>query len=158
MGIVPVGNRKMMAQAIKKIIVPELRKQGFKGSYPHFRREQDTHQELLMFYITKYSENFYIETGVIPLTGYLNSEGDLIPPNKVTVFSLKGNERFTIGSDIVANHDGMYFMMKGLSSEEEHEQLAEEAFTYLKTSEPDWIAHCSEWNKKLYESFDEDDA
>lgn len=158
MGIVPVGNRKMMAQAIKKIIVPELRKQGFKGSYPHFRREQDTHQELLMFYITKYSENFYIETGVIPLTGYLNSEGDLIPPNKVTVFSLKGNERFTIGSDIVANHDGMYFMMKGLSSEEEHEQLAEEAFTYLKTSEPDWITHCSEWNKKLYESFDEDDA
>lgn len=99
-------------------------------------------------------KNFYIETGVIPLTDYLNSEGDLIPPNKVTVFSLKGSERFTVGSDVVANHDGMYFVMKGLSSEEEHEQLAKEAFSYLKT---DWIARCSEWHKKLYESFDEED-
>ncbi|WP_214721947.1 DUF4304 domain-containing protein [Exiguobacterium sp. s192] len=36
-----LGDRKKMKTAIKEVIVPELRKHGFKGSYPHFRREKN---------------------------------------------------------------------------------------------------------------------
>ncbi len=86
MGCITLGNRQMMIQTIKTIIEPYLRAHGFKGSYPHFRRKQDFFQEILMIYMTRYSEDFYIETSIVPLTGYVDIEGDTILPNKVKVY------------------------------------------------------------------------
>ncbi|WP_214721948.1 hypothetical protein [Exiguobacterium sp. s192] len=61
---------------------------------------------------------FYIETGVIPLEGYLNSEGDLILPKKITTFDLKTSERFVVGSDITENGDAITFAFKDFNREE----------------------------------------
>ena len=48
---------------------------GFIRNYHHFRRKQNSFQEILMIYMTKYIEEFYIETSIIPLTGYVDIEG-----------------------------------------------------------------------------------
>lgn len=148
-----LGDGKKMKAAIKEVIVPELRKHGFKGSYPHFRREKKSYHELLTFYITRYNVNFYIETGIIPLEGYINSEDDLILPQKVTVLHLKASERFVVGSDITGRSDGIPFVFKDFNKKEEYEELAKEALLYLKINEDEWIKNRSEWQKKEYEKY-----
>ncbi len=40
---------------------------GFIRNYHHFRRKQNSFQEILMIYMTKYIEEFYIETSIVPL-------------------------------------------------------------------------------------------
>ncbi|MGY8643866.1 MAG: DUF4304 domain-containing protein [Verrucomicrobiales bacterium] len=41
-------------EALKSIVVPDLRTRGFKGSYPNFFRERDGHIDLLGFQFNKY--------------------------------------------------------------------------------------------------------
>lgn len=54
-------DRKSMHAALKKIIVPELRRCGFKGAYPHFRRVLAAQTDLLWFQFDDYGNNFVIE-------------------------------------------------------------------------------------------------
>ncbi|WP_294751664.1 DUF4304 domain-containing protein [uncultured Exiguobacterium sp.] len=158
MGCITLGNRQMMIQAMKTIMVPYLRAHGFKGSYPHFRRKQDSFQEILMIYITKYSEDFYMETSIVPLTGYVDFEGDTILPNKVKVSDLKAEERFIVGADLVEtpDGDGKSFVMNGLTTKQEHEDLAKDALTYLNIEDPSWMKRTVAWQRALYRSFDEE--
>ncbi|WP_353048687.1 MULTISPECIES: DUF4304 domain-containing protein [unclassified Exiguobacterium] len=59
----------MIRDALKNTIVPVLRSHGFRGRYPHFRRLQGDHCELLCLYIVKLGDAFYIETSNFPLEG-----------------------------------------------------------------------------------------
>ncbi|GAA3899970.1 hypothetical protein GCM10022628_25710 [Anoxybacillus suryakundensis] len=34
-----MSNKDKMISALKKIVVPELKSRGFKGSFPHFRKQ-----------------------------------------------------------------------------------------------------------------------
>nr|WP_268888411.1 DUF4304 domain-containing protein [Heyndrickxia shackletonii] len=42
-----------MISALKKIVVPELRERGFKGSFPHFRRIFENKIDLITFQFDK---------------------------------------------------------------------------------------------------------
>ena len=42
-------DKKSMNKALNEIVVPELRKRGLKGSFPHFRRIMETQIHLLTF-------------------------------------------------------------------------------------------------------------
>jgi hypothetical protein len=56
-------DRQNMQEAIKRIVVPEIRTLGFKGSLPHFRRRGDGEHQLLMLFFNKYGGSFYVEAG-----------------------------------------------------------------------------------------------
>ena len=109
-----------------------------------------------MIYMTRYSEDFYMETSIVPLTGYVALEGNTILPNKVKVYDLKADERFVVGSDLVEmpDGDGKSFVLKGLTTEQEHEDLAREALTYLNIEDPSWIKSTVAWHRVLYQSFE----
>lgn len=57
--------KKAVVQEIKAIIVPELRRLGFKGSFPHFRRIYDDGRvDYLSYQFNKYGGSFIVEIAV----------------------------------------------------------------------------------------------
>lgn len=61
--------RKLMNEALKKVAVPVLRTQGFKGIYPHFRKIFSDHIRVLGFQFSQWEPSFYVELGVCGLGG-----------------------------------------------------------------------------------------
>ncbi|MED3735208.1 DUF4304 domain-containing protein [Geobacillus stearothermophilus] len=47
-----------MVGALKKIVVPELRNRGFKGAFPHFRKQEGQLGYLLSFQFDKWGGGF----------------------------------------------------------------------------------------------------
>ncbi len=53
--------RSEAAEALKSIVVPDLRVRGFKGSYPHFFRDRCGHIDLLTFQFRSSGGSFVCE-------------------------------------------------------------------------------------------------
>jgi hypothetical protein len=53
--------RQAMNTSLKNIVVPVLRRLGFKGSYPHFYRESNGHVDLLTFQFRSGGGSFVVE-------------------------------------------------------------------------------------------------
>jgi Domain of unknown function (DUF4304) len=88
--------RQKMDGALKDIIIPFLREKGFKGSMPHFRREQSDRINLFTFQHSLYDTKFVIEIANCPLNGIYTLSGQQIPKNKVTAHDM--DHRSRIGS------------------------------------------------------------
>ena len=57
--------RDDVIRSIKSEIIPELRLLGFKGSFPHFRREfNDGRYDYLSFQFNRYGRSFIVEFAV----------------------------------------------------------------------------------------------
>jgi len=75
--------RDKMVEALKKSVVPKLKEMGFKGSFPHFRRANETAIHLLTFQFDKWGGGFVIEIAQCPIIGITTHWGEQIAPNKV---------------------------------------------------------------------------
>ena len=75
--------RKNMDVALKDKVVPLLRKTGFKGSFPHFRRISDKKIDVLGFQFSQWGPQFYIEIAVCPTEGETLLDGRHFPPEKI---------------------------------------------------------------------------
>lgn len=53
--------RQAMNTSLKNVVVPVLRRLGFKGSYPHFNRESNGHVDLLTFQFRLGGGSFIVE-------------------------------------------------------------------------------------------------
>jgi hypothetical protein len=82
-----------MIKALKEIVVPRLREQGFKGSFPHFRRAGKDKIDLITFQFDKWGGGFLIEISQCPPDGISTYFGEHIPPNKVTAWDMNPDER-----------------------------------------------------------------
>ena len=73
-------SRAEMDEALKRLVVPELRGQGFKGSMPHLRRPRADRWDLLTFQYSKWGGAFVVEAaccrpeGVDTLVGHVPAE------------------------------------------------------------------------------------
>jgi hypothetical protein len=56
-----MSSRDEMESVIKASVVPVLRKLGFKGSFPHFYREQSGHVDLACFQFSMAGGKFVVE-------------------------------------------------------------------------------------------------
>lgn len=76
-----------MHEALRQIVVPYLRQQGFRGAFPHFRRPGGTRIDLLSFQFgIQSSGGFYISLASSPLDGIVDSSGSRVPPSKVNAY------------------------------------------------------------------------
>jgi hypothetical protein len=82
-----------MIEALKKIVVTRLRDQGFRGSFPHFRRPSEKKIDLLTFQFDKRGGGFVIEISKCPPNGITTYYGECIPSNKVTAWHMHPDER-----------------------------------------------------------------
>ncbi len=85
---------KKMRAALKEIVIPYLREQNFKGTYPHFRRIGKEKVDLMTFQSGKWG-GFRVNLGIGPLEGVVRKE-KLIPPDKLTVYNGFGYVTLTI--------------------------------------------------------------
>jgi hypothetical protein len=99
-------NRKLMNIAIKKDVIPVLRKMGFKGSFPHFRRKLKDKIDILGFQFSQYGQGFYIEIAVSPLNGVTYNSGSHFPPENIKYYQCI--HRIRIGPSIFNYEDGNY--------------------------------------------------
>lgn len=58
------SEKKRMISVLNTIVVPEIRKRGFKGSFPHFRKISEDKIDLITFQFDRYGGGFVIEVGV----------------------------------------------------------------------------------------------
>ena len=93
--------RQAMDDALKRVVVPHLRGEGFKGALPHFRRPHEKQIDLLTFQFNKYGGSFVVEIAKCPPDGITTSWGKHVPPIKVNAHSV--NTRQRLGS--TPDHD-----------------------------------------------------
>lgn len=91
----------MMDMTLKKIVIPELREQGFKGSFPHFRRGNESNLDLITFQFNKRVGSFVVELASCPKDGTIMYWGEIIPPYKVNAHHI--NKRFRLGATNLKN-------------------------------------------------------
>jgi len=58
--------RDKLIAALKEIVLPTLRNMGFRGSFPHFRRERDEQLDLLTFQFSRWGGSFVVEIAYCP--------------------------------------------------------------------------------------------
>ncbi len=71
---------------LSQIVIPELRKLQFKGTFPHFRRVSDRKLNLLTFQFDKYGGGFIIEIANCDAKGFTTHWEKEIPPNITVCF------------------------------------------------------------------------
>ena len=79
---------KEMIKYLSELVIPVLRRKGFKGSFPHFRRLTSDRINLLTFQFDKYGRGFVIEIANCKVTGFTTYWGEKIQPNKLTAHDL----------------------------------------------------------------------
>ena len=87
--------RERVNKEIKAIIVPEIKKCGFKGSFPHFRKIYDNERiDYLSFQFNKYGGSFIIELAIA--YPYKGKEGNFYYWAEITPeFLKKSNYSYT---------------------------------------------------------------
>src|SRR5260221_9174049 len=86
-------DREAMDAALKELVIPVLRANGFKGSLPHFRRVTPQAIDLLTFQFDKWGGGFVVEISKCSPGGYTMHWGENIPPSKGTAPHLHPHQR-----------------------------------------------------------------
>src|SRR5260221_2865136 len=81
-------DREAMDAALKELVIPVLRANGFKGSLPHFRRVTPQAIDLLTFQFDKWGGGFVVEISKCSPGGYTMHWGQHLAPSKVTAHHL----------------------------------------------------------------------
>jgi len=131
------NERKMMDNALKKVVIPVLRKLEFKGSLPHFRRMNEKNIDLITFQFNRWSGSFIVELVTCPTEGVTMHWGKQIPSNKVTAYHI--NKRFRLGAES-EDEEGIWFDFENAKTEEDFEKVDSSVLGLLNTSDRLWIS------------------
>lgn len=122
-----------MIGALKNIVVPHLRKSGFTGSFPHFRRFLHSRIDLITFQFDKWGGGFVIEISQCPVEGVVTHWGEHIAPNKVTAHDLHPDTRFRLRPAEVTGDDYWFRYDNG-----DYETVARNVLSLHPTAEGWW--------------------
>lgn len=100
--------REAMDDAITRIVVEDLRRRGFTGSLPHFRRRDSDHISLLSVQHFSSGGSFVVEVAICPSGGHSNPRGGHISPAKVRAVDING-PRPRLGSENFPEHGDHWF-------------------------------------------------
>ena len=99
-----MNTRENMDAALKAVVVPSLRKHGFTGSLPHFRRIKEE-VDLLTFQFDRHGGGFVIEAAKGKKEGFTTHWGQHIPASKLTAWDLHPNDRKRLKPPAVSDTD-----------------------------------------------------
>lgn len=72
-----MDNRKTMLEALNRTVIKDLKLQGFKGKYPHFKKVKDDCIELVDFQTNKYGGSFTVEVSAVFFDSTVTNLSDL---------------------------------------------------------------------------------
>lgn len=90
--------RAEMDDALKRLVVPYLRDQGFKGSLPHFRRPRGDGFDILSVQFSQWGGSFCVEVARC-LPGTINRPGGAVQAAKAKAWDLP--KRYRVGAEKV---------------------------------------------------------
>ena len=127
-----------IVKALKEIVVTKLRKKGFKGSFPHFRRLCNEKIDLLTFQFDKWGGGFIIEISKCPPDGITTHWGKHIPPNKVKALDIHPGGRFRLQPSLGSSTSNWFRYDKPSLIEDVIEKTAREVLPFLEKAEKWW--------------------
>jgi hypothetical protein len=95
-GKTEMNEREQMIRELKNSVIPVLKKNGFKGSFPHFRRINEDKVNLITFQFDKWGGGFCIEITNGNPDGFKDVFGNFIEPKKMTAHDIV--KRVRLGS------------------------------------------------------------
>jgi len=101
-------SRADMDREIKAAVIPWLRTQGFKGSFPHLRRTGQAGIDLLSFQFDLNGGGYVIEIAKCPLEGIVTHWGEPIPAAKAKAWDVHPSRRKRIHADDGAGTAGWF--------------------------------------------------
>ncbi|MFI5095886.1 MAG: DUF4304 domain-containing protein [Candidatus Acidiferrales bacterium] len=122
-----------MIAALKAEFVPALRKRGFKGSFPHFRRVKPDKIDLLTIQFDRWGGGFVIEIAKCGPDGITTYWGLHIPANKVRAWDVN-SPRPRLGAP-APGEDGVWFRYDDGTPVE---KVARRVLTYLPEADAFW--------------------
>jgi Domain of unknown function (DUF4304) len=131
------NERKKMDAALKQVVIPILREQGFKGSLPHFRRVNKNSIDLITFQFNRWGGSFVVELATCPKEGTTMYWGEKIPPNKVNAHHI--DDRYRLGASSLED-DGIWFKYETALIDKDYAKVAENVLKLIKTSDQNWIS------------------
>ncbi|MFJ7666867.1 DUF4304 domain-containing protein [Lysinibacillus sp. NPDC097195] len=134
-------SRLLMIKALKKLVVPYLREHGFKGSFPHFRRQNEEHMDVITFQFNRYGGSFVVEVAICGKDGFTTSWGQKIPANKVTTYDLNLNDRCRLRENTKkTGYNDPWFYYEEAKTDEDFEQVASKVQIRIQgVSDYNWI-------------------
>lgn len=135
-------SRRKIEKALKEIVILLLKKKGFQGTFPHFRRFSKNEINMITFQFNRYEGSFTINIGKCPPSGitlrWADGTTKHIPPQKVNCYQDPGNAIITrLG---FLSHGGIdhWYEYDKTDSVDKHKRLAEEVLEDLKTANHWW--------------------
>jgi len=126
--------RRQMINALQEIVVPRLRRQGFIGSFLHFRRLRPDRIDALTFQFDRHGGGFIIEIGQCPPNGFTTYWGKFIPPKKVRAWDLDVAQRSRIQPQVGSGTDSWFRYDDGYT-EDAFRQIAETVLPHIDEAE-----------------------
>ena len=101
------NQRSLMISALKDRFVPELRRLGFKGSFPHFHRPRGDRVDFLSVQFHRDGGSFVVEIAKCGPHGKVEGFGSELPVSKLNVQFFR--DRLRLGSDSKAGRIDHWF-------------------------------------------------
>ena len=128
-----------MIAALRRVLVPELRRRGFRCSMPHFRRLQPTRIDLLTVQFSRWGGEFVVEIATAPPGGVTMHWGEFVPPAKLDAHHIVPDLRLRLGtSPTRADHWFKFDVARGAA---DFDAVAAQVVPYLDSqAEPYWLS------------------
>jgi hypothetical protein len=94
-------HRRLMISAFKTHLVPDLRRRGFKGSFPHFYRPFPSRADFLSIQFYSAGGSFVVEAAKCGADGIEEGVGQGLPLSKINTTYL--GDRIRLGADPASN-------------------------------------------------------
>jgi len=132
-----------MVSSLKNLFVPVIRRHGFKGSMPHFRRPTEDRINLLTVRFDRHGGGFVIEVSNCSPEGTTTPWGKHIPPNRVSAWDVYPPNRPRLGSSSPGEDDHWFRFDDGTSTDE----IAKLAVAYFERADQ-WWSTANPWWKE----------
>lgn len=123
--------RQQMRVALMAVITPVLRKAGFTGSCPHFRRFGNERYDLLTFYFDKYGDNFVIDLGQCT-SDWARAEQRTPPHQKLNPWYLEAYQRARVQPGPFISNKTSWFHYDGAETPKDYHRVAESVIPFVE--------------------------
>lgn len=150
-GSFPISEtNEAMRKVLNRTVVPDLKRRGFSGKMPHFRRILDGRVDVLGVQFNRYGGSFVIEIGSCGIAGITHPTAGHVPAEKVRHYDIPLLRRLRLGSDPSStfSRDHWFAFRRGtIIKNFDYEAPAMEVLDLLgRQAEPYWSSYMQNEN------------
>jgi hypothetical protein len=135
-----------MNLSLEKLVIPILRKNGFSGSIPHFRRIKEDSIDLITFQTDRNGGGFVIELAKSKNGMFKTYFGKEIYPSKLTAHDLDKRIRIHPKGLLENSSTDDWFRYDGNNLDKEYDVISEKVINQIPKMEELFAMKIDDWN------------